>query len=149
MNRLRIAIGALGVLGLAIGGRLAISGLGLRSIRLALWLAVPVLLHDGLLVPLVLALGWIGRRVLPEAAWGPATCGLVATGTLTALGAVVLYQPGADPTLPSLLDRDYGAGYALAMAIVWSLTSLASLVATVCFRRARAQASRRPGPEAG
>jgi hypothetical protein len=141
MNRLRIAIGTLGVLVLAIGGGLAISSLGLRSIRLALWLGLPVLLHDCVLVPLVLALGWLGRRLLPQAAWGPAACGLVATGTLTALGAVVLVQPGADPTLPSLLDRNYWAGYALALAIVWTLTSL---VAAARVRSARARASRRP-----
>jgi hypothetical protein len=143
MIRLRAGLGALGVLVLAIGGWLAISSLGLRSIRLALWLGVPVLLHDGVLVPLVLALGWLGRRWLPRPAWGPAACGLVATGTLTALGAVVLVQPGADPTLPSLLDRDYGAGYALALATVWALTGL---VAAVRVRDARARAPRRPGP---
>jgi len=135
MNRLRIAVGTLGVLLLAIGGGLAISGLGLRSIRLAIWLGVPVLLHDGVVVPLVLALSWVGRRLLPRPAWGPAAVGLVATGTLTALGGVVLVQPGADPTLPSLLDRNYGAGYAVALAIVWTLTTM---VAVVRVRSARA-----------
>jgi hypothetical protein len=135
MNRLRIALGTLGVLGLTIGGGLALSSLGLRSIRLALWLGVPVLLHDGVLVPLVLALGWLARRLLPQPAWGPAACGLVATGTLTALGGVVLVKPGADPTLPSLLDRNYWAGYALALAIVWTLTTL---LAAARVRSARA-----------
>ena len=144
MNRLRTALGGLGVLVLAIGGGLAVSSLGLRSIRLALWLGVPVLLHDGVLVPLVLVLGWLGRRLLPEPAWGPATCGLVATGTLTALGGVVLVQPGADPTLPSLLDRNYWAGYAAALAIVWLLTCLVA-AARVSWARSRSQPGRTPG----
>lgn len=141
MNRLRIAIGSLGVLVLAVGGGLAITSLGLRSIRLAFWLGVPVLLHDGVVVPLALALGWLGRRLLPRPAWGPAACGLVATGTLTARGGVVLVQPGADPTLLSLLDRNYWAGYALALAIVWTLTTLVAL--------ARVRSVRPPAPRRG
>jgi hypothetical protein len=38
----------------------------------------------------------------------------------------VLCQPGADPTLPSLpslLDRNYPAGYAIALGSVWILTA--------------------------
>jgi hypothetical protein len=123
MRRLRITIAALGVLSMSFGGWLAVTHLGLKSFRLGLWLAGPVIVHDALLVPLVLAGAWIARRVLPGPAWGPVVIGFAASGTLTALGAVVLFQPGADPTLPSLLDRNYRAGYAVALGSVWILTA--------------------------
>jgi hypothetical protein len=142
MNRLRIAIGALGVLAMLFAAWLALTGLGLRSIRLAIWLGGTVAVHDGILVPATLALAWLGRRWLPRTAWAPAAAGLVVAGTLTILSAVVLVQPGRDPTLPSLLDRDYPAGYGVALFLVLVLTSAISLHRV---RSARLGSSRRPG----
>jgi hypothetical protein len=123
MNRIRITIAATGILSMGLGGWLAVTHLGLKSVRLGLWLAGPVLAHDALLVPLVLTVAWISRRILPRPAWGPVAVGCVASGTLTAVGTVVLFQPGADPTLPSLLNRNYWAGYTIALGIVWILTA--------------------------
>jgi hypothetical protein len=137
VNRLRIAIGALGAVALLFAAWLALTGLGLRSVRLAIWLGGTVAVHDGILVPATLALAWLGRRWLPRAAWAPAAAGLVVAGALTILSTVVLVQPGGDPTLPSLLDRDYPAGYGVALSVVLVLTAAISL------RRVR---SSRPSP---
>jgi hypothetical protein len=38
---------------------------GTRPVASALWAAVAVIVHDGLFAPLVFALGWLLRRVLP------------------------------------------------------------------------------------
>jgi len=135
MNRLRVAIAALGVLSMSFGGWLAVTHLGLKSIRLGFWLAGPVIVHDALLVPLVLAGAWIARRLLPRPAWGPVAVGFAASGTLTAVGAVVLVQPAGAPTLPSLLDRNYPAGYAIALGAVWILTAGAATVRVSRSRR--------------
>jgi hypothetical protein len=139
VNRLRFVIGALGVLAIGFGAVLAVTGLGLRSVRLAIWLGAPVAIHDGIVVPLALALGWAGRRLLPRPAWGPAAAGLVVTGTLLALAAVVLPRPSPDPALPSLLDRNYPAGLAVALGLVWSITAVA---AAFRLRSARTTAGR-------
>jgi hypothetical protein len=137
MNRLRIAIGALGALAMLFAAWLALTGLGLRSIRLAIWLGGVVAVHDAILLPATLALAWLGRRWLPRTTWAPAAAGLVVAGTLTILSAVVLVQPGGDPTLPSLLDRNYPAGYGVALSLVLVLTTAISV------RRIR---SSRPSP---
>jgi hypothetical protein len=131
MNRARIGIGALGVLALLFAAWLAVTGLGLKSVRLAVWLGGVVALHDAVVVPATLALAWAGRRVLPRPAWAPAATGLVVAGTLTALAAVPLLPVGGDPTLSSLLDRNYPAGYAGAVGLVLLVTT------AVCVRRVR------------
>jgi Na+/proline symporter len=127
MNRLRIAIGTLGTLAMLYAAWLALTGLGLRSIRLTIWLGGTVAIHDGVLVPATLALAWLGRRWLPRTAWAPAAAGLIVAGTLTILSTVVLLQPGSDPTLPSLLDRNYPAGYGVALSLVLALTAAISV----------------------
>jgi hypothetical protein len=116
----RLAIGALGVTGMAFGVYQALAHLSGQLPALVLWLAVPVIITDALVSPAVITIAWAGRRVLPRPGWGPAVVGLVGTGALTAAASVVLTRPGAHRDLPSLLDRNYPAGYLLALATLWS-----------------------------
>ena len=141
MIRLRITVAALGILGLGIGGWFTLNDLGSQIIRFALWLVLPVLLHDGVLVPLVLALSWLGRRVLPEITWGPVVFGFIVTGTLTAVGVVALVRPAGRSAPPGLLDRNYWAGYGIALVIVWALTALVAIARMRSSRGTKARIS--------
>ncbi len=109
-----------------------------NPLQVAPWVLGPVLLHDALLAPLVLGAVWLGHRILPRYAQGPALFALVVGGALTAVAASVLTRAGARPDNPSLLDRNYVAGYLVALA----LTVTIALVATLLNRR-RTLSSRR------
>lgn len=83
------------------------------------WLALAVVLHDGVLVPAVLLLGrvlgarWRARLRLP----------FVVTASLTAVALPVLLRPG--PTAnPSVLPLDYGRGWLIAVGTVAALAVL-------------------------
>jgi hypothetical protein len=91
--------------------------------RVGLWFAAPVLVHDALLAPLGLAVGWLVARALPPVARGPVLAGLVVTLALTVLTLPLLLRP--EPYPVTLLDRDYVTGYVTALGVTWAGVLLA------------------------
>ncbi len=125
--RARIALGALGVAAAAYGGwRLLSRQHGSDLVDAVTWLAGGVLLHDALLAPLVVLLGLGAVRVLPLAARAPAAVGLVVLGSVTLMGVPVLGRFGARSDNPTLLDRDYTAGWLVLAAIIVAAVVAAS-----------------------
>lgn len=123
MSAGRTLLASVGVALMAFGGWLVVADND--PLQVAPWVLVPVLVHDLLIAPLVLGLVWLGHRVLPRYAQAPALVALVVGGALTAVAASVLTRAGARPDNPSLLDRNYVAGYLVAL-------SLTMLVAVDC-----------------
>jgi hypothetical protein len=82
------------------------------------WLAAGVLVHDGLLAPLVVLLGWAGAHAIADPLRPAVVVGAVVLGTVTLAATPVLLGNGATPANPTLLDRDYTAGWLGLAAIV-------------------------------
>ncbi|CAI9407936.1 hypothetical protein [Nocardioides sp. T2.26MG-1] len=123
---MRAVLGAAGVVIASYGGWLLVTrGHDLRDV--AVWLAAGVVLHDAVLALATLALGALATRLVPRAARAPVAVGSVVLGSVTLLAVPVLGRFGAREDNPTLLDRDYTAGW-LALA---GLTVLAVLVATL------------------
>jgi hypothetical protein len=92
--------------------------------ELARWIVGLAVLHDLVLVPVVLAVGAGLRRVVPARAWAPVRAALLATAVLSAVAWPFVRGYGRNGSVPSLLPRDYGAGLAAAVAVVWLVTAL-------------------------
>ena len=125
--RTRVAIGALGVLAGLYGGWLVLSR-GHDLLNLGLWLAAGVVLHDGVLALVVLAVGTVAVRLLPGPAKAPAVVGFVVLGSVTLLAVPVLGRFGARSDNPTLLDRDYTVGWLVLAGLVLVGVVTASLV---------------------
>ncbi|WP_143054953.1 hypothetical protein [Nocardioides luteus] len=111
MRGMRGGLIALGAVGMAYGAWLLLSRQDLGQIvEVALWLAAAVVIHDGILAPAVLALGWLGGRLLPRAVARGAVTVLVLLGPIVLVAIPVLGRFGAKPDNPTLLDRDYTQG---------------------------------------
>lgn len=108
-------------------------------VAVATWLVVGVLLHDGVLAVVTIALGAVAVRLAPAPARAPLVVGLVVLGSVTLLAVPVLGRFGARPDNATLLDRDYTAGW-LALA---GLTALAVLVASLVRSRAQPEGGTR------
>lgn len=77
------------------------------------WLAAAVVLHDGVLVPLVLATGAVlGVRLRRSVRWF-----FVVAGSLTAVALPVLLAPGPAAN-PSVLPLDYPRNWAVCVLVV-------------------------------
>ena len=111
MRGIRGALIVLGAVGMAYGAWLLVSRQDLGQIvEVAVWLAAAVVIHDGILAPAVLALGWLGGRLLPRAVARGAVTVLVLLGPTVLVAIPVLGRFGAKPDNPTLLDRDYAQG---------------------------------------
>lgn len=136
MRSVRWIVGALGVAVAAYGGSLLVTR-GRAFVDVAVWLAAGVVLHDAVLAVAVLALGAFAVRLVPRPARAPATAGFVVLGSVTLLAVPVLGRFGARADNPTLLDRDYTAGWLL----LAGLTALVVVVATLV--RSRGHSGRR------
>jgi hypothetical protein len=128
----RLLLGVLGVAGAAYGAW-SLLGEGLADVvTTAIWLAGGVVLHDFVLVPLTLAAGWVGARVLPTGSRTAVTAGLVVLGTLTLMAVPVLGGWGANSDNPTILNRDYSTGW-----LVVATLTVAGVLAGLAINRRR------------
>lgn len=98
------------------------------------WFVGSALLHDLVIAPVWIGLGWLATRFLPAAARPAAVVGVAVTGVLTLVALPWVLGVGADPANPSFLPRDYGRNLLLVDAGVLVVAALWAIVAT---RRAR------------
>ncbi|KOU67001.1 hypothetical protein ACFWHQ_22940 [Streptomyces sp. NPDC060334] len=118
--RSRYVLGALGLALTAWGGLLLVRQP--EPWRIALWLAGAVVVHDGFLAPLVMAVAAltaaVGLRLrgVPRAA-------LIVAGSLTAIALPPLLRPGAVANA-TVLPLDYLRNWLLTMAAITVLTLL-------------------------
>lgn len=131
-----LAVG-LPVIAFGVRGAL-VDGARTHPAELARWIVGAAVVNDLVVVPVVLAVGWLARRLVPGDLWPAVRAGLVTTGVLALVGWPFVRAYGADPRNPSLLPRSYGAGLAAAIAAVWVV------VAVLAFAR-RARTRHRPG----
>ncbi|GAA3038895.1 hypothetical protein [Streptomyces glomeratus] len=126
----------------------AVAGLALMGVGVSLlldvrdlsgalvWLGGAVVLHDALIAPLVLLIGWVLVR---GGVRGPVRRALLVAGALTAVALPVMLRPGK-PANSSVLPLDYPRN--------WLLTLLAVAVVTALLPAARAtRRSRRRPPK--
>lgn len=144
MTGVRAALIGLGCLVTAYGGFVLVTRQdGDALVAAATWLVVGVVLHDAVLVPLVLATGWLAARRLPDRWRRPATVAVVVLGPLTLLAVPVLGRFGAREDNPTLLDRPYVVAW---LALV---AATAAVVVAVGFVRGRVRQEVSDGARAG
>lgn len=97
--------------------------------ELARWVVGLALVHDLLLVPAVLAIGTLLRRIVPPVAWPQVRAGLFVSTVLTLVAWPMIRGYGHRSSIPSLFPRNYAAGLLVALAVVWLAVALWCLVA--------------------
>lgn len=119
MLRSRLLLGLLGVVVAAYGGYLWLSRQeGPQITSAATWLVAGPVLHDAVLSMAAIAVAFVAARLLPEVAKAPVTVGVVVLGSVTLLAVPVLGRFGEKPDNPTLLDRNYTAGWLVLAAVV-------------------------------
>ncbi len=135
--RSRLLIGLLGVAAAAYGAWLLLAEDLPDLVDTAVWLAAGVVLHDFVLVPLTLAAGWAATRLLPPRLRAPVAAGLVVLGTLTVVAVPVLGGWGANSDNPTILDRDYPAGWGVVAVVIVAVVATSVVVKGRAWRRGR------------
>lgn len=127
MSSVRVLVGGLGI-GTGGYGAVQLLDLGPDNLRAAvIWLVGGVLLHDGVVAPLTIAVCFVVARTWPGKLPTPVVVGAIVLGTVTLAALPVLGRFGARPDNPTLLDRDYVLGW---LGLV-TLTIVVVVAATV------------------
>ena len=135
---IRIALAALGVIIAVRGGwMLLTNSTGDQLVSAGAWLLGGVVAHDFVIAPVTIAVGWLLIRLVPAWSRGAVAAGAIVLGTLTIVALPMLRGWGRQPDMPSLLPRDYWAGW-LAVAGLVAISVLAlSLITRARERRSR------------
>jgi hypothetical protein len=88
-------------------------------VRIAVWAAAGVVLHDFVFAPLCAAFGLAGRRIIRGRWWKPVTVAALGTAVLALLAIPVYTRPGAHADNMTVLDRNYPVGLWVSLALVW------------------------------
>jgi len=103
------------------------------------WFVGSALLHDLVIGPVWIGLGWLGARFLPRAARSAVVVGAAVSGFLTLVALPFVLGVGADPANPSFLPREYGRNLLLLVVGVLVVTAVWAAVATLRARSAHHQ----------
>ncbi len=115
----RIVLAVLGIVGVLYGvGRLFTEVGWPVLISVAIWMAAMVIIHDGILSPLIIAVGAVLDRVLPRRARGFVQGGLIMAGLVTAIAIPLLIKQRSYPPSKALLEQNYGLNLAILFAVI-------------------------------
>jgi hypothetical protein len=110
----------------------------IRLSRQIIFLIATLLLYDALLGPIVVAVGFVVRRVIRPPYRAVVQGALIATAAVTFVALPFMLGFGRIPDNPSALPRNYLGGYAIVLGAIW-------LVATAMIMwRQLASAGREP-----
>lgn len=127
----RIALGFMGAVAVGWGAWKLFTTENLTQITSsALWLGGGVIAHDAVLAPVTIAGAWLLSRIAPGWLRGPATAGAIVLGVLTMVAVPVLGGWGRRADNPTLLPRDYWAGWCVLAGLI-----LVGVVLTALVRR--------------
>lgn len=143
VGRGRIALGLAGVVLAGFGVFRLLTQVSPGDLAALLgWLAAAVLLHDGVLSPLLVAVGWCLGRFVPPRARRYVQATLIVGGLLTATTLTLVVRTGSQPRAKAVLDQDYAVHLAWLWGGVAIGCSLLYLVRVL--RDARTESASRP-----
>lgn len=125
MLLVRTALAGIGALVLAYGVWLMVHWQSTRQlVQVIEWAAAGVVIHDGVLAPLAVGVGWLLRRRGPRRLAAPVGIALMLAATTTASGFAVLTRSHGGGANHTLLDRNYPLGLLVALAIILVFVAL-------------------------
>ena len=129
---MRVARAVLGAVGVLVGtwGAVELFRQGAANLVAAtVWLLGGVVVHDGVLTPVAIAIAALGVSVLPRWLLPSAAAAAVVLGTVTIMAVPVLGRFGARADNATLLDRDYGRGWLVVAGLVLVCVVVGAVIA--------------------
>jgi hypothetical protein len=91
---------------------------------LAAWLIAAVVIHDGLLSPAVLTVGWFLARRVPPRARRYLQGLLIVGGLLTVIAIPLMLRRDSQPASKAMLQQNYGGNLRILLALAAALSLL-------------------------
>jgi hypothetical protein len=107
-----IALGAFGVF------RLVTEIAPHSLLILVVWLVAALIIHDALLAPSVVGVGWLLRRFVPDRGRRYLQIALIMIALVTVIAVPMIFLRGSQPVAKALLLRNYGANLIMIIGII-------------------------------
>ena len=117
LTRLLIGAAGVGLLGYGIV-RIFTDAKDTKPAALLRWLLGALLVHDLLIAPVVLGVGWLLTRFVPPRARRYLQAGLICGGLVAAYGVLLIWRQGKAASSLALLQQDYRRNLLIVLAVV-------------------------------
>lgn len=122
MGRWRLVLGILGVLVILYG----VVNLGMHIpiqtlAWVAVWLVAAVLIHQGLVSPIVIGVSSLLRRLIPDRGRRYLQAALIMAVPVTVIAIPMIYRQGSQPPSKALLLQNFTANLGLLLGIIAAL----------------------------
>jgi hypothetical protein len=85
---------------------------------LGVWLAAALVIHDAILAPSVVGVGWLLRQYVPDRGRRYLQVVLIMSALITVIAVPMIFLRGTQPAVKALLLRHYGSNLILIIAII-------------------------------
>jgi hypothetical protein len=138
MLQWRIGLTTSGVLlGVYGAGRL-LTGIPTHSLLLlAAWMIAAVVIHDGIVSPVVVTVGWLLHRYVPARGRGYLQAALIMGSLVTIIAIPMIHLRDSQPAVKAILQQNFAGNLTLLLGIIGAGTLVAYAI-----RVARDQADR-------
>ena len=129
MSPVRLMLGAAGILLGLFGVFRLVTEIPLGDlVVLVVWLIGALIIHDGVVSPLVVGVGWVLARFVPPRARRYLQAALIAAAIVTVIAIPMIYREGSQPKSKAILQQNYGGNLTLLLGIIAAVTLLAYAV---------------------
>jgi hypothetical protein len=95
---------------------------------LAAWLVTALIIHDAILAPSVIGIGWLLRSYVPDRGRRYLQITLIMIALVTAIAIPMIFLRGSQPAEKALLLRNYGANLILIIIIIATVSLILYVV---------------------
>jgi len=118
----RLVLGILGALTVLYGVvNLAVHVPGRTLVWVVVWLVAVVIIHQGLVSPIVVAVGALLRRLVPDRGRRFLQAGLITAVPVTVTAIPMIYRQGSQPLSKALLLQNFTANLGLLLGVIAAL----------------------------
>jgi len=115
----RVVLSVLGVLVLLYGlVNLGLHIPGSALVWVAVWLVAVVIIHHGLVSPLVIGVSVLLRRLVPDRGRRYLQAALIAAVPIMVIGIPMIYRQGSQPPSKALLLQNFTANVSLLLGVI-------------------------------
>jgi hypothetical protein len=93
-------------------------------ILLGIWLLAALIVHDAVVAPATVAVGWVLRRTTPDRERSYLQSALIMIALVALVAAPMIALRGSQPPVKALLLRDYAANLALLISAIIAVSIL-------------------------
>ncbi|HEY2044792.1 MAG TPA: hypothetical protein VGH11_19105 [Jatrophihabitans sp.] len=136
---IRVSLGVVGILVLGYGVlRILQDQRHTHPVALGEWLIGALIVHDGIIAPVVIAIGVLLAKVVPPRARVFVQGGLVVGGLISSVGVLLIWRKGKNGSAAlTLLQQNYRANLLLILALVTIGTAISYGIAVLRSNRTK------------